>query len=70
MKLGDFLNSGFVVEGWKKLQTWVDDKPKQIAEGYRLDNVGEYLDWDVVYVFPYVKSVDGAAICIELAKGD
>lgn len=68
MKLGDFLNSGFVVEGWKRVQTWVDDKPKLIAEGYRFDNLCEYLDGDVVYVFPYAKSVDEPAICIELVE--
>ena len=70
MKLGDFLNSGFIVEGWKRLQTWVDDKPKLIAEEYRFDNVGEYLDWEIVYIFPYAKSIDEPAICIELAEGD
>ena len=70
MKLGDFLNSGFIIEGWKRLQTWVDDKPKLIAEGYRFENVSEYLDWEIVYIFPYAKSVDEPAICIELVEGD
>ena len=59
MKLGDFLNSGFIIEGWKRLQAWVNDKPKLIAEGYRLENVGEYLDWEIVYIFPISKKVTG-----------
>ena len=70
MKLGDFLNSGFLIEGYKRLQAWVDDKPVSIAEGYRLDNIGEYLDWEVVYIFPYSKENAEAAICIELVKGE
>lgn len=69
MKFGDFLNGDFVVEGWKRLQTWVDDKPVLLAEGYRLDDVGKYLDWEVVYIFPYTKD-DEAAVCIELVEGE
>ena len=70
MKLGDFLNSGFVVEGWKRLQTWVDDDLIGIAEGYRLDNIGEYLEWEVAYIFPYTTEKEEPAICIELVEGD
>ena len=70
MKFGDFFNGGFVVEGWKRVQTWVDDKPVLLAEGYRLDNVSQYLDWGVVYIFPYIKENDEAAICIELVEGE
>lgn len=70
MKLGDFLNNGFLIEGWKKIQSWVNDEPIWIAEGYRLDNIGEYLDWEVVYIFPYTKENEEAAICIELVEGE
>ena len=70
MKLGDFFNSGFVVEGWKRVRTWVNDKPKLIAEGYHFNDIGKYLDWEVIYIFPYAKSVDESAICIELVEGD
>jgi hypothetical protein len=70
MKFGDFLNGGFVIEGWKRVQTWVDDKPVLLAEGYRLDNVSKYLDWGVAYIFPYTKENDEAAICIELVEGE
>ncbi len=70
MKFGDFLNGGFVVEGWKRVQTWVDDKPVLLSEGYRLDDASKYLDWEVVYIFPYTKDNDEAAICIELVEGE
>lgn len=70
MKLGDFLNSGFVVEGWKRLQTWVDDKPKLIAEGYHPSGLSAYLDWNVVYIFPCVRGEGEPGICIELMEGD
>lgn len=68
MKFGDFANSGFAIEGWKKLQIWIDDEAVIIAEGYNLERTSQYLGCEVLYVFPYIKEDGEAAICIELEE--
>jgi len=66
MKLRDFLNGNCTVEGWKKVQAWVDDDCVVFKEGYDLYDMDEYLDADVLYVFPFMRTNLEAAICIEI----
>jgi hypothetical protein len=66
VKLRDFLSGDCTVHGWQKVQTWVDDDCVVIKEGYDLYNMDKYLDADVLYVFPFMRTNTEAAICIEV----
>lgn len=71
MTLRDMLDAGINFEGWIKIQTWDDmDNPDIHYEGYGVEKkqLEDYLDREVIYIFPYNTSPNEAAICIELTK--
>ncbi len=69
MKLRDFLESGIIIEGYRKIQCWEsEDNPTVYHEGYDAGDLNEYMDRDVAYIFPYTTTPNEAAICIELAE--
>ena len=71
MTLKDFLKSGIVLEGFRKIQCWEnEDGPTIYYEGF--DNKGieleEYMDREITYIFPYNPTPFEPGICIELAE--
>ena len=70
MKLYELLNAT-TVEGWKKIQCWEDDnKPTIYCAGYHLfyEDIKEYQDREIEYIFPYTNGKNEACLCIELEK--
>lgn len=68
MTLRELLESGIVIEGYRKIQCWgSEDNPTFYYEGYGRD-LEKYLDREVSYIFPYNPILNEAAICIELAE--
>lgn len=71
MLLRDFINSGINLEGYIKVQCWEnEDNPTIYCEGnnHVLDIPEEYMDREIIYIFPYMENDVTAAICIELAE--
>lgn len=72
MTLRDLIDGGVQIEGYVKIQCWEDeDNPTIYWEGHSLGNfdshIVDYLDREIVYIFPY-GTYHSSAICIELAQ--
>ena len=69
MTLRELLESGIVIEGYRKIQCWEsEDNPTIYYEGYNQGDLEKYFDREVAYIFPYNPTPSKAAICIELAE--
>lgn len=69
MTLRKLLESGIVIEGYRKIQCWEnEDNPTIYYEGDDCGDLEEYLDRENAYIFPYSPTPNEAAICIELAE--
>ncbi len=69
MTLGEFLESGIVLEGYRKIQCWEnEDNPTIYHEGTDVGDLEEYMDREIAYIFPYNPTPYEAGICIELAE--
>lgn len=68
MTLGALVESGIVIEGYRKIQCWESESnPTIYHEGNHCGNLEEYYDREVAYIFPYNPIPGEAGICIELA---
>lgn len=70
--LRDLLENG-TVEGYIKIQCWENEDnpaiyPTIYYEGNNCGDLEEYFDREITYIFPYNKTPNEAAICIELAE--
>lgn len=71
MTLREFLESGIVLEGLRKIQCWEnEDAPTIYYEGFGNGDteLEEYMDREIAYIFPYNSSPYRLGICIELAE--
>lgn len=69
ISLGELLESGIVIEGWRKIQCWEnEDNPTVYHEGYDEGDLDEHWNAEVAYVFPYTLMSGESALCIELAE--
>ena len=69
MKLRDLLDSGIVFEGLMKIQCWENEcYPTIYYEGDDTITSGDWMDREIACVFPFSDALNGAGICIELAK--
>ncbi len=54
MTLRELLESGIVIEGYRKIQCWESEaNPTIYHEGYDQGDLEKYLDREVAYTFPY-----------------
>lgn len=71
MTLGELLESGIVIEGYRKVQCWEnEDYPTIYHEGIDVGDLEEYIDREIAYMFPYNPTPYEAGICIELAEAN
>ena len=69
MTLRELLESGIVIEGYRKIQCWEnEDNPTVYYEGDCWDDMSDYMDREIAYIFPYNPIPSMAGICIELAE--
>lgn len=72
MTIGEFLESGIVLEGWYRVQCWeTEDNPTIYYEGYYLHSEFErsiYWNREIAYIFPYNAGGSTPGITIELAE--
>lgn len=71
MTLGEFLESGIIIEGCLKIQCFEPgDKLVVYYEGEDTNNLSSYEDREIVYMYPYIRDNGEAGLCIELSFGD
>lgn len=69
MTLRELLESGIMIEGYRKIQCWEnEDNPTIYYEGNNSENLEDYLNRKITYIFPYNHSPNESAICIELEE--
>lgn len=69
MTLRELLESGIVIEGYRKIQCWENENsPTIYYEGSNEGDLEEYMDREISYIFPYNPTPCMAGICIELAE--
>lgn len=68
MTLGALVESGIVIEGYRKIQCWESkDDPTIYHEGTDCEDLEEYYDREIAYILPYNPTPEEVGICIELA---
>ena len=69
MTLRELLESGIIIEGYRKIQCWEnEDHPTIYYEGNNCGDLEKYFDRKISYIFSYNSTPNEAAICIELAE--
>lgn len=71
MKLRELLKSGIVIEGYRIVQCWeTEDYPTIYFEGTDSgeEELEEYMEREVAYIFPIVNGDNMSCLVIELAE--
>ena len=71
MTLRELLNSGIVIEGYRQIQCWeTEDNPTVYYEGTDSgeDNLEEYMEKEVTYLFSAIIGGSTPCIVIEISE--
>jgi len=70
MTINDIRDQLIEFQGYKKIQFWRNDEPIVIYEGesFPIGKESKYLDWEIIYMFPFMVNDHTAGICIEVSE--